>query len=123
MIDACSFQFPLAAVSLFLAFTACLIPMFIGRRIRAILDPVLYNEKYFLIDYETSIPFTKHRRALVYLAALGMKPIAQRRFPGIALESMVPPAYRAYGLLVFLGMFGGLALALVYGIIRFLICA
>jgi hypothetical protein len=122
MMDACSLQFPLAAISLCLAFVACLIPMFIGKRIRAILDPILYNEKYFLIDYENSIPFTKHRRALVYLAALGMKPIAQRRFPGVALENMVPPAYRAYGLLVFIGMFGGLGLAVVYGIIRFLIC-
>lgn len=120
MNEVCAYREPVTYVAAALIFVTALVPLFWGRYLRRLFDPHLYNETYWRASSEQHLPFYAHRRASVYLAALGNRYLASRRFPGANLRGWAPrillpfAAFYCFAMLAggMLGMLGaGLILA------------
>ena len=72
------------------------------------------------MDGEQMLPFFKHRRACVYLAALGSARVATHRFPGADLRAMAPrwllPFASVYLLLMGITAVGAIVVLIFIGV-------
>lgn len=46
------------------------------------LDPSLFNDRFWAMTGEQSLPAFATRRSMLYLLAVGFEPFAKRKFPG-----------------------------------------
>ena len=95
------------------------VPLFFGASIRRIFDGELLNETYWRSDVEKTMPFYKHRRAGVYLAALGSRNLSRRRFPGADLRAIAPKFLYPFAALYL--VIGGLTCLIILLVLCFLL--